>query len=446
MNLALVTVDSLRADHVGCYGYDRETTPTLNALADEAHLFSTAVAHACATRPSFPSLLTSTHGLLYGGFDHLSADRVPLSEPLSEAGYATAGFHSNAYLSAEFGYDRGFDTFSDFVEDPGLLSRVRRYVANNVQGPVKDVLSWVHAKTEEHAGVDVGAYYKNATDLTDEALAWVERAPEPWFLWVHYMDPHHPYVPPEDHQQFGASLSQRRGVKLRQRVLQDPDDLSAADWDDLERLYDAEVRYVDEEVGRLLNGLDRATWLLTADHGEEFYDHGNFGHKNRFYEEHVHVPLLVGRSDGESPALGPDEPTVQDHLVGLNDVPVTLLEAADVPVPDSYRGRNLFDGGRDRVVGAWAPDAGTSPEQARFMCRTETGKYIVDTDTGDVEFYDLERDPDESENRADTADTTEYERAVEEFEAAVEQTAQTVERRSVDEEVERQLESLGYRD
>src|SRR6056297_1266624 len=123
MNLALVTVDSLRADHVGCYGYERETTPNIDDVASRSHVFTEAIAHACATRPSFPSLLTSTHGMLYGGFDHLSDEQVPLSVPLSERGYATGGFHSNPFLSAEFGYSRGFDAFNDSEDDPSAVSK-----------------------------------------------------------------------------------------------------------------------------------------------------------------------------------------------------------------------------------------------------------------------------------------------------------------------------------
>jgi len=438
VNLALITVDSLRADHVGCYGYDRETTPNIDRLAADADIFTNAVAHACATRPSFPSILTSTHGMLYGGFDHLSEEQVPISVLLSEDGYATGGFHSNPYLSEQFGYARGFDTYSDQEEDPNFTSQIRRYVANNVSGPVHDILSWIHDKAEEHGGVDVGAYYENATDLTDQVIQWTESVEEPWFVWAHYMDPHHPYVPPDEYQLFGQTHSRRRGVKLRQQVLEDPDSLSERDWSDLTDLYDAEIRYTDAEIGRLVEHFTDTTWILTADHGEEFYEHGNFGHKNRFYEEHVHVPLIV---DGDAAGFGQ-----HDHLVGLNDVPVTLLDAADVSTPDTYRGRNLFDGDREAVIGGWGPETGSDPDRVRLMHRTPDRKFIYDTIDSTEELYDLSTDPEERENVFADVDASNHIDAVETFEEEIRETARTTNAVEIDEDLQEQLRNLGYKE
>jgi arylsulfatase A-like enzyme len=436
MNIALITVDSLRTDHVGCYGYDRDTTPNIDDLSVDSQVYTQAISHACATRPSFPSILTSTHGMLYGGFDHLSEKQIPLSVPLSEAGYATAGFHSNPYLSTKFGYDRGFDTFSDSKENPSLVSRLRRYVSNNVSGSLHDFLSWVYDKTEEHAGVDVGSYYKDATTLTDEALAWAESAEEPWFLWVHYMDPHHPYIPPDEYQVFGETLSRRRGVKLRQKVLDDPDSLSEQDWSELTDLYDAEIRYTDAEIGRLLENLDTACWALTADHGEEFYEHGNFGHKNRFYEEHVHVPLLLG---------GTGEAGVYEDLVGLNDVPVTLLNEADVAVPNTYRGYDMRSGERKRVLGGWADDIGADLESARLMNRTVDEKYIRDEATGSEQLYSLDEDPGEQTNVIDDRDASDHDTAIGSFLDEIRTTSDRSYSVEVDADLEEQLEHLGYK-
>lgn len=435
-NIILITVDSLRADHVGAFGYDRNTTPKIDKFADEALVFQNAFSHACATRPSFPSILTSTQGLLYGGFDHLSTEQVPLSVPLSEAGYETAGFHSNPYLSSEFGYDKGFDVFADSKTDPSLAAKARRYVVNNVNGHLHDLLSWIHTQTEERAGVDVGSYYEDATSLTDKALSWLEDAEEPWFLWVHYMDPHHPYVPPEVHQVFGDMISQKRGVRLRQRVLDDPDALSEAEWEDLIDLYDAEIRYADAEIGRLLTKLDDAIWAVTSDHGEEFYEHGNFGHKNRFYDEHVHVPLILGGTDhvGES-----------SDLVGLNDIPPTLLDEVDVDAPESYRGYNAFLGEREQILGGWAPDVGRNLEEVRLMSRTVDEKYIRDAAMGVDELYDLSTDPDERENLRSRT-TGRHVGDVNSFLNEVRRTSKKGESVEIEDDLEEQLRNLGYRE
>lgn len=436
MNLALITVDSLRADHLGCYGYESTTTPNIDELSSESHVFTDAVTHACATRPSFPSLLTSTHGMLYGGFDHLSEKQIPVSVPLSEEGYSTGGFHSNPFLSANFGYARGFDLFSDSEENPTLASKIRRYVSNNLDGTLHDVLEWLYDKGQEHVGVDVGSYYQDASSLTDEALAWVNSVPESWFLWIHYMDPHHPYMPPDKHQAFGETLSKRRGIKLRQQVLEDPDSLSDEDWSDLVKLYDAEIRYTDTEIGRLIDNLNDVTWIITADHGEEFYDHGNFGHKNRFYEEHVHVPLLLGGTEGSGQ---------HDDIVGLNDVPVTLLEEAQVDAPDTYRGHHVLSGERDRVVGGWSGNDGTDLDQANLMSRTSKEKYIRNTEHGSEQLYDLRNDPGEQENLVNDRDFEEHTLAVESFLDEIRATAGRSESVEIESELEERLENLGYR-
>ncbi len=375
--------------------------------------------------------------MLYGGFDHLSDEQIPISVPLSERGYATGGFHSNPFLSAEFGYARGFDVFSDSEDDPTLVSRIRRYVSNNLDGPLHDLLEWLYNRGQEHAGVDVGSYYQDAASLTDEALAWVESAEEPWFLWVHYMDPHHPYIPPDEHQVFGETQSKRRGVKLRQQVLEDPDSLSDEDWSDLIDLYDAEIRYTDTEIGRLIDSLDDATWMLTADHGEEFYEHGNFGHKNRFYEEHVHVPLLFGGTEGSGR---------HDDLVGLNDVPATLLEEAEIDVPETYRGQHVLSGERDRVVGGWGSDAGTNLDEIRLMSRTSEEKYIRNVETDTEQRYDLRNDPNEQENIAANGIPNEHVSAVEIFVDEIQDTAGRSESVEVGDDIEERLKNLGYKE
>ncbi len=380
--------------------------------------------------------MTSTHGLLYGGFDHLSNKQVPIAEPLSENGYSTGGFHSNPYLSSKFGYGRGFDTFSDLEEDPSKLASLRRYVSNNLSGPIHDFFSWAHEKTEKHTGIDVGSYYQNATELTDEALEWVETAEEPWFLWVHYMDPHHPYVPPEEHQVFGEDLSQRRGVRLRQQVLDNPDSLTKDDWDDLIALYDSEIRYTDAQISRLINGIRNATWIVTADHGEEFYEHENFGHKNRFYEEHIHVPLLLGGTEGND---------VHDQLVGLNDVPTTLLSIAGVDAPDTYRGQDFRESSRDQVLGGWAGNKGTDLDSARLMTRTDDEKYIRDIAAGTEELYDLTTDSDEQVNLYGKCDADEHLQAVDDFVEAIKHDSTASDRVEIGDDLNNRLEHLGYK-
>jgi arylsulfatase A-like enzyme len=356
-DIVLVTVDSLRADHVGWQGYDRETTPNLDELADEARVFSRAFSHACSTRPSFPSILTSSYALMYGGFERLSADRTTLAEALSRGGYRTAGFHSNLYLSADFGYDRGFDTFYDSRTDPSVTAKARNAVKRNLDsdGLVYRTLQGLFNATEKRTGIEVGSPYVDAAELTDLALDWVRDEggdDGPRFLWVHYMDVHHPYVPPADYQRRfrDEPVSDRDAVQLRRKMLEAPEDVTDGERQTLLDLYDAEIAYVDREVDRLLDGVS-AAWgddtavAVTADHGEEFADHGAFSHSATFYDEVLHVPFLL--SDGTSGE--PDETNGEsDDLVGLLDLAPTLVDCADLVQPDAFEGSSLLDDDQER--------------------------------------------------------------------------------------------------
>lgn len=455
-NFVLVTVDSLRADHLSCYGYDRETTPHLDDYADEGHQFTAAFSHACATRPAFPGILTSSHPLMYGGFERLSEDRTLISELLSEAGYATAGFHSNLYLSADFGYDRGFDTFFDSREDSSLTTTLRRQIKERLDtnGALFNFLQKVYDRTEQTAGVNIGTYHTPADEITDRALTWARgegARSGPSFLWVHYMDPHHPYAPPEEHQEF-STVSRREGVRLRPKMLEQPDEITEDELQILTDLYDDEIRYTDAEVGRLLSTIDNHwddwTAVITADHGEELRDHGEFSHQNRFYDEMMHVPLIVynGETDG-----------IHDELVGHVDIGATLATQAGVEtLPEHFWGESLdpllegqsHDWHREGVCAGWCdlPD-----ETRRLAHRTHRWKYIRDYVYDREELYDLEADPAEQQNlikegSVDPEVLDEYRERIDQYEQDIDSTSVRMETVGMDEEVKERLQRLGYKE
>lgn len=340
-NVLLITVDSLRADHLGCYGYDRETSPTIDDLAASGHRFTNAFAHSGTTRTSFPAILTSSYALMFGGYDQVSTDRTLVSEVLSEGGYHTAGFHSNPFLSEEFGYARGFDTFYDGQGTTSLLGQLRQGVKRhlNPNGRLFQFLKRTFEATEKHAGVEIGSPYERADDLTDRAVAFLDGSgAEPTFLWVHYMDVHHPYIPPKRHQ--GAfrddSVGDKRSTQLRRKMLESPAEITDEEQQTLIDLYDAEIRFTDEQIRRLLNHAEATLGedtviLFTADHGEEFGEHGGYSH-NTIHDEGIHVPMvLVDGSDS----------TVHDDLVGLLDVSPTVIDYAGLDAPDNYLGHSL---------------------------------------------------------------------------------------------------------
>ncbi|EMA49526.1 sulfatase [Halococcus thailandensis] len=406
-DVLLITVDSLRADHLSAAGYERETTPCVDRLAANGHRFTSAFAHACATRASFPSILTSSTALMYGGYERLSENRTLVTEALPAA-YRAGGFHSNLYLSAEFGYSRGFDTFFDSKSDPSPAARLKGAVEERLDedGWLYGVLSRAVDTAEKEAGINVGSAYVRADEITERAIDWAESECDgPRFLWTHYMDVHHPYRPPERHQRaLGVDLvPEREAIRLRRKMIEAPDEITDDERETLIDLYDAEIRFTDTEIGRLIEHV-RETWgddtmvIVTADHGEAFGEHGGYSHTQTFHDEMLHVPLIVDvGGDGSA--------TTHDELVGLADVTPTIVEYAGGEQAESFVGhslRPLLDGEgdwpREHVVGDWA-DGNRGGGERRFAYRDRRWKYIERGD-GNV-LYDLTADPGEYENVAD---------------------------------------------
>lgn len=449
-DIVLVTVDSLRADHVGWQGYDRETTPNLAQRADRARLYRSAFAHACSTRPSFPNILTSSYALSHGGFERLSADRTHLAAALSREGYRTAGLHSNLYLSADFGYDRGFDSFDDSREDPSLAARARNAVKRRLDSDraLYGALQRAFNATERRTGVEIGSAYIDAADLTDLALDWVRETADagPRFLWVHYMDVHHPYVPPRAFQRRfrETPVSDRDAIQLRRKMLESPGDVSTAERETLIDLYDAEIAYVDEEVDRLLTGVSDA-WggdpivAFTADHGEAFGEHGGFSHSATFYDEVLHVPLLV--DDGTSESC--------DDLVGHHDLAPTLLDCADRPVPSDFLGTSLVAADReprDAVIAEWA-DTDPDVDATRFAIRSEDWKYVQFED-GTERLFDLASDPAEQHDVVDAESdvAADFRDRLREHRERIAATNTDLGDVTMDEDVAERLRLLGYQE
>ena len=292
-NVLLVTIDTLRADRLGCYGYARASTPTLDALAARGVRFATAVAHVPLTTPSHASILTGLTPLRHGVRDNgqvLPAQVPTLAEAFRGAGYRTAAFVSGFPLDRRFGLDRGFETYDDRLPH-GSDARRSAYVERPAGGTTK------------------------------AALGWLESQQEPWFLWVHYFDPHSPYEPPQELVAGGR----------------DP--------------YDGEISQVDSQLGTLLRrieekGLQRRTLVLvTADHGESLGEHGEETHGVFVYDSTLRVPLIL---------LAPDVPArVATTVARLVDVAPTLLDSAGIPSSAPADGRSL----RPAALGRELPDA-----------------------------------------------------------------------------------------
>lgn len=432
-NVLLITIDSLRADSV--YG-DSVLTPTFDRLQSSGTAYTRAFAQGPFTTFSMPSLFTSRYpsGLQYAEFSESTVgvyidDEPTIPTMLSDAGYETAGFHSNPLLSNLFGFDRGFDTFD---------ARLPLSDASFLSGRAKILTDKILRIVRKHP-------YLPAENLTRRALDWLDSrsAGRPFFLWLHYMDVHGPY----QSKSGNAYRNKFRGERLWRKAVTRPDDLTPAERDRLRDWYHEEIRYTDRCVGTLLDGLaDRdlledTMTVLTADHGEGFGEHGIFSHPHELYDELINVPLLM-----DGPTTGSD--TVEE-LVELTDVAPTIARVADADVPEVFTGTPLptADDEERPAEGVAISEADLVPTYSGCL-RTDRWKLVRAGD--DERLYDLESDPDEQidvreDNEAvatDLSDRLDNHLATDGRDAGAERSVAEVELDNT--EAEDRLRDLGY--
>jgi arylsulfatase A-like enzyme/Flp pilus assembly protein TadD len=345
-NVIVITIDTVRADHLGCYGFRLIQTPNIDALARTSTRFSHAYTPVPITLPAHSSLFTGSFPMATGVHDFasntLSTNAVTLAEILHEQGYTTGAFLGAPVLDSRYGLNQGFDTYFDHF----------------------DFSSVDEAKTDE---------VKRPGDVVvDEALGWLKRSPQrPFFLWVHLYDAHYPYAPPEPY----ASRYKTRP-------------------------YDGEIAFADAQIGRLLSFLKTSASLtnslvvLAADHGEGLGDHGEQKHGFFIYDSTLHVPLIV-KIPGATPRVVGEE-------VSLVDVVPTLLQALHIPIPPTVQGRSLSNeilgrpssGFSNVYAETYLPLLHFSWSQLRGL-RWKGLKYI---EAPRPELYDAAADPHETKN------------------------------------------------
>ncbi len=366
-NILLVVVDTLRADHLGCYGYPRDTTPHLDALARDAIRYTHAFSQAPWTTPSVAALMTSHYPGSLGIRNVQSPvpeDVVLLPELLQQAGYRTGAFVSHSFVSQKWGFGRGFGVFDE----------------SNIKG---------HMATTSPA-------------VTDLAISWLDGAADsdaPFFLFVHYFDPHFGYIEHPDFAFGGRDPSYRgrvhSGVQPG-RFAGNPESLDEGDLRELERLYDSEIGLTDASIGRLLDALrerglyDDAVVIVSGDHGEEFLDHGALDHAKTLYDELMNVPLLV-KLPGRAAA-------VVDRPVALIDVLPTLVAWLGLEPPPGVRGVSLLADGADPARPIFF-----ETQRLRDLRGVVVGdqKLILDLETGKTLLFDLAADPREQRDLSD---------------------------------------------
>jgi arylsulfatase A-like enzyme len=438
--VVLILIDTLRADHLSCYGYELPTSPNLDALAAEGVLYSRTFAPAPWTRPSCAALLSSRYPPetgVDGTFFALPEDVPILPQFLQREGYRTAGIAASVQVSAQFGFAKGFDSY-----DTGST-----------------YLPWTGTKTAfSRLGLvpftDIYPRY-DARELTDRALSWIERGRDraPFFMYLHYADPHTPYQPPVD-----ADRWREFATPLALRVDEPPPTptwlgraLTQAETEAMVARYDAEIAFLDSELARLFGFLKQKDFwretlvIVTADHGEEFLEHGGWAHASSLYKEQIHVPLII-----KYPAsLSVDHGQRVDHAASLIDIVPTIRDVLDAAWPDALlRGKSLLRKDEERAT--YPAYSRAYPQRLRALMRG-SDKIIQKLDTSrqhieEEKYYSMAEDfREQGDGRlVTTLDSKQLEEMRSILQVIDSQDSVATEEIVLDEETLRELEALGY--
>lgn len=405
-NVLLISIDSLRADRLGCYGNGHDTSPTIDQVARNGIRFANALSTTSWTLPSHLSMLTGRYLLSHGVIlqkERLPEDVPTLAEALRQGGLATAAVVSGIFLDHEFGFDRGFDYYDDRV----ATGAFRPDAPNEPAPPIitdLNPLTWQPGAAAEYL-----RRFESAPVVTDLTLRWLRAHHEKRFLlFVHFFDVHHDYVPPPPFDKmfdpdykgsitgvdFYINPAVRKGMPER-------------DIQHLLALYDGEIRWVDGHIARILAELadlriaDRTAVIITADHGDEFFEHGGKGHGRTLYREVMHVPLVM-HIPGESAG------TVMKNPVSLVDLAPTILDLAGVAGSYGMDGISLMPTIRQGEaptpdpVGAFFCDL-RHQTHCQAMQSSDAGTMIYRFQPMRIEFYRLS-DPLEERNIATSSD------------------------------------------
>jgi len=411
-NILLITLDTLRADHVSAYGYSRQTTPNLDAVAREGVLFENAFATASWTLPSHASMMTGRY--LYehrAGGRPLGKEFPTLAEALTSLGYVSAGFiANNEYCSAKTGLDRGFSTYQDY------FSNVTDMAWRTYYGKV--ILSGLPL---------IGSYdypgRKPASEINREFFTWLEtHRSVPFFAFLNYFDVHDPYIPRGSQQKrFVTQLSKGNLINslLFPRDFTGGRNLSVQEIQAEKDAYDDCLSNLDMQIGllidrlRSLSLLDKTLLIITSDHGESFGDHGFYGHGNNLYRNLVHVPLIMRYPDKVPVGLRARE------AVSLQAIPASVMNLIGFSSRSPFSGAPLSE--------QWSKKVGSNGDN-KYLAFAESLKGLLHNpayplgrrgitksltsskwnlilhEEGDIELFEVDRDPEQLHNLANTAE------------------------------------------
>ncbi len=417
-NIILISIDSLRADHLSCYGYRRNTSPNIDQLASQGILFKNGFSQATWTLPSHASIFLSQYVWRHkvnNQNKRLGNSCATLAEILKDRDYATCAFVSGGFLSSKFGFGRGFEVYRS--------------------GRARGIASFI-----------------------DKLFNWLESVRDRrFFLFIHTMDIHEPYNPPSPYFNLytngyskGNLLKTSKGIEVKGL---NASKLTPEEIDYIIAVYDGGINYVDEQLGKIFEKLDQlgiddnTIIILTADHGEAFGEHGKLSHGHKPYIELVHVPLIM---------KGPGMPRnrIYENFVQHIDILPTILEILNIPQRKEMQGRSLlsliknFEIQESPKTYSWAlyRESLLPPKPPSISLRTKEWTYIMTKKRPD-ELYDRINDPKEQNNIIEKRSLI-AQKLKEELKSFITLTTeakpQVTEKVDIDEELKEQLKSLGY--
>ncbi len=440
LNVLFLVVDSLRFDAVDG---DRLDTPNLDALAEDGVFFRNCFSQGISTAPAMTAMLTGRYPLDYGGHWYLENDQPTMAEQFQQNGYTTGAIHSNPNVSRLRNFDRGFDTFEENIlpYDPdGVIDNAPDQLLRYANKLVRIVRRTPYLPVEK---------------VNRSLLRWINETDAPWFLWTQYMDVHGPYLPGDNFTYRNKFRAERL---WRKAAVNAPEEITKAEHRELLDNYKMEVEYLDREIGRFLNKLDRqgklesTAIIIVGDHGDEFREHGLYGHKNLPYDELIQVPLIM--KFPESTAV--TQPTTIETPVRAVDILPTMLDLVDADLTDEMDERIVGESLLP-VISGGEPDYNIivtekemrGEDYLRIGFRTRKWKYLYDGKTNKEFLYDLDEDPSEA-----TDVLSENPEVAERFEEklanrfrSIEETSEGIKIPDVEDDggVEERLQALGYK-
>ena len=428
----LITIDALRASNLKSYGYHRNTAPNIEKFAENGTIFLNAISNGPESPTAFSSLFTSILPLLDGGYSPLPPQKISLPQLLKENGIYTYAIHSNPNLGKYFNYSRGFDVFLDGERykkqsTNSLKHQLSFYLKkildyNNLSNKLMYRLkgfnrlkTWLRTKMPFLTDIllPFAPIAYNAPYVVNKLISFLNSSIKPFFIWAHFMDVHSPYNPPMrnvlNFRKKDFNISEREF--LLSKVYSNADDIEITPKmvQDLQILYDAEINFVDEYIAAFIETIKirirhNCLIIITADHGESFYEHGFFSHQGSIYDEVLKIPLIL-IDIGKISIAKEVQNTVQ-----LIDISPTILEYFGLEIPENFQGISLLPMIRgetikrkDFVISECYQKGGLMKRNRKegfilLAIRNQGWKYIFDEENNAEYLFNLKIDPQEKNN------------------------------------------------